>query len=147
MKPKPSLLLICDNGWGQMRTLALQVSAAGIRVFLVTKVTRTGELRELIPMIPPDPLIRQYFIPRQYFRVIVAGLSLWLVIRRRAHWAFFDKTQTWKWLGPWLRRMGAVVGLVQGELGKPEVVLEGTPQSPSQLWKEGNLSHASGCHL
>lgn len=96
-----------------MRALGLQAQKAGVSVIIAVKVTWSQELRQLVGMIDPYPLIQHRFIARRCWRIRIVGWILWLWISGRLGQVSFDKPRTFHWLGPWIRLMG-----IQTDLAK-----------------------------
>ena len=99
-------LLICDDDWGRMRRKALQLASQGIPSLLVVKVKPSPELRELIRMIPPHPLIQQRFLPRKLFRILLPFRLAGLLLTRRIGRVQVDRERTLRSVAPWLQPLG-----------------------------------------
>lgn len=99
--------MVCDGNWSWMRREALERAARGTPSALLVKVTPSAELKHLIRMIQPHPLIRQWFIPRELFRVVLpfclAGLGF---PGRRVEAVLFDSPRTFRNFAPVLKRLG-----------------------------------------
>ena len=103
---KEAALMICDGHWGRMRREALDRAARGAPSTLLVKVTPSAELKQLIRMIHPHPLIRQRFIHRKIFRAALPlGLAL-LLPGRGVRVALFDSPRTFRSFAPWLKLLG-----------------------------------------
>lgn len=103
MNPRGAVM-ICDSNWSRMRREALSRAEQGIPSTLLVKATPSAELKQLIRMIRPHPLIRQRFIPRKLFRValpfFLAGLGF---PGHRVETALFDSPRTFRKIAPALR--------------------------------------------
>ena len=102
----PATLMICDGSWGRMRREALERASRGIPSTLLVKVTPSEELRRLIRMIRPHPLIRQRFLSRKLFRVALPFRLALLLPGRRVEAVLFDSPKTFRSFAPWLKLLG-----------------------------------------
>lgn len=89
-----------------MRREALSRAEQGIPSTLLVKVTPSAELKQLIRMIRPHPLIRQRFIPRSIFRVALPFFLAGLGLAHRVEAALFDSPRTFRKIAPALRLLG-----------------------------------------
>lgn len=106
MKNGGPVLLVCESDWGRIRRTALRLKAEGVRSVALVRITPGPELRELIRMIPVQPLIRQSFISKKIFRLVLPFQLAFLLLTRRIGRVLVDRERTSRSIAPWLQYLG-----------------------------------------